>query len=227
MLELEELKNKPAPEIAHHFFLELKNLIKEQSLLFLEIGRCLKIMRDEKMYKQLDYDTWGGFLGSGELSLKTATVYAYIGIYEIFILKFELTPDELADIPWDKLWIALPAARKLDNREQLLDLIGKAKTLSRSDLALEINEGEVIESGKPQTKLIRLFPCDVCNKYKIDDQDKSLLCICKSFVDRKDVITDVYKDGSGNLVAGRDIKEGEVITMYLSDYLELKPVNNG
>ena len=159
---------------------ELKKDLRMQGVLFLEIGRILKEFRDRKLYKSLGdggYDTWGQFLGSGELSLKSSTVYAYIEIYNLFILRFGFAVEELADIPYDKLRLALPSARKLKTKEEVEELVYKAKELSRSDLMKEF--GQMTEEGKPigWSKMVYLKPCEVCSKWKLPEDLQ--ICDCK------------------------------------------------
>lgn len=166
---------KTKQELASRHFIQLKNLIKQQGLLFLEIGRTLKIFRDEKYYQVMGYDTWSDFIVSGEIGIKHSTIYTYIGIYEIFVMRYGIDLDMLADIPYDKLSMALPKARLLEKKEDVEDLVFRVKELSRSDLAIEF--GDVVENGRLKTRLVKAFVCDKCDKLIID-VDKRDICNC-------------------------------------------------
>jgi len=159
---------------------ELKKDLRIQGVMFLEIGRILKEFKDKRLYRALGeggYDSWSQFLGSGEISLKGSTVYAYIEIYELFIQKFGFAIEDLAEIPYDKLRMALPSARKLHTKEEVEDLVYKAKELSRSDLLKEF--GQMTEEGKPigWSKMVYLTPCEVCKGWK--PPEGIIMCICK------------------------------------------------
>ena len=168
-------------KVAFDLLQELKKDLRMQGILFLEIGRILKTFRDEKLYSVLGdggYDTWTSFLGSGELSLKSSTVYAYIEIYELFVVRFGFVVEELAEIPYDKLRLSLPSARKLTTKAEVEELVLKAKELSRSDLLKEF--GQMTEEGKPigWVKSVKLVTCEVCGKWKVADE-KLDFCDCK------------------------------------------------
>lgn len=166
-------------KVAFDLLQELKKDLRIQGIMFFEIGRILKEFRDKKLYMSLGegYDSWTMFLGSGELSLKQSTVYAYIEIFELFIQRFGFVVEELAEIPYDKLRLALPSARKMENKAQVEELVYKAKELSRSDLMKEF--GQMTEEGKPigWSKMVYLKPCDVCSKWKLPEDLQ--MCDCK------------------------------------------------
>ena len=154
---------KTNSDIAFSLVEELKFYIKSQNILFLEIGRVLKTMRDQEVYKTLGHDTWTSFLASGELSIKPSTAYAYIEIFEVYVLQFKINKEDLADIPYDKLRIALPTARKMEGQEEITELVAKAKELSRSDLMKEL--GQMPEMGFSQGKMVYIVQCSKCKKF--------------------------------------------------------------
>jgi hypothetical protein len=74
-------------------FIALQSLVKAkktQDALFLVIGQRLKLFKDRKLFKQLDFDTFEQFLASEEISFSREKAYLYIRIYEM--LNWEL-PD--------------------------------------------------------------------------------------------------------------------------------------
>lgn len=164
---------------AYDLLEELKKDLRMQGVLFLEVGRILKQFRDEKLYTALGegYDTWYGFLGSGELSLRTSTVQAYIQIYEVYIIRFQFQVEEIAQIPYDKLRLALPSITKTKTKEEAEEWLYKAKELSRSDILKE--RGLLTEGGKPigWTKTIFIKPCETCGKWELPKDLE--YCDCK------------------------------------------------
>jgi len=169
------IKSDKDQAVAFQFFNQLKELIKKQGLLYLSIGRLLKIIRDEKYYIHKGYDTWLGFVNGGEVTIKQSTIYAYISIYEMYVLKYGIKLDALAEIPWDKLHLAIPAIRRAEGKEEVEEWVVKADKLSRSDLKIEVGEVEPISGAK--TTLIKAFKCDDCGKLRID-LDKKEICNC-------------------------------------------------
>jgi len=161
--------------VALQHFTQLKMLLRKQGLLYLDIGRLLKIIRDEGYCQYYGYDTWMEFVRSGEITIPQSTIYAYISIYEMYVMKYGITLDELAEIPWDKLQQALPAVRRAEGKKEVDEWVAKAKLLSRSDLGIEVGEVEPINRAK--TTLVKAFRCDDCGKLRID-LDKKEICSC-------------------------------------------------
>ena len=163
--------------VAVNILTQLEEFIKQQGILFLEIGKRLKILRDEKMFRLLgDYQTWSDFLADGRISLSHTTIYTYIGIYEIFVMKYGFSFDLLSPIPYDKLSKVLRSARKAENVEEAREIVEKARTLSRSDLALEF--GEEREINLTKTRLVKAFKCDDCEKWRVDLPEDEI-CKCR------------------------------------------------
>jgi len=166
--------------VAFDLLKELKDMLRTQSYLFLEIGRILKRFRDDKLYRDLGqggYDTWTEFLGSGELSQKPSTVQAYIQVYETMILRLKYRMEEIAEIPYDKLRLALPEINKAKTKEEAEEWLGKARELSRSDILRE--RGLMTESGKPigWSKTVHAVTCEYCGGWKLSEPLE--LCDCK------------------------------------------------
>ena len=169
---------KDGSAVAFSLINQLKDLLKQQGFLFLETGKLLKIIRDEKHYKSLGYEEWLEFVASDEIGISKSTVYSYIGIYELFILKFGIEYEDLAGIPWDKLSLALGAAKKVEDKDDMLELIEKVKTLSRSDLQVELSDNENAKKENPKTRVIKVFKHEKCGKWLVDMELKDV-CRCE------------------------------------------------
>jgi len=164
-------------ELAHKYFTNLKQLVKQQSVLFLDTGRILKVIRDEKYYEHLDYESWTAFLGDNQIGIGQSTAYAYIGIYEEFVMKYGFSFEILSEVPWYKLQYILPSVRRSKDITEVKEYFDKAKSLSRSDLAIEVNEK--VEEGVVTTKLVKAFYHDKCKKYRLQGFSPEDVCKCK------------------------------------------------
>ena len=175
---MENLKLKKVSKssaVAVQILNQLKSLLIKRGLLFLDTGRLLKILRDEKLYLHLGYDGWLDFIRGGEISLKQSTIYAYISIYEMYVMKYGFPPISLAEIPWDKLHMALPAIRKSKDKDEVEEWVEKARVLSRSDLAIEL--GEVEPLHRSNTRIVKMFKCKACEKWRFDLNENEI-CRC-------------------------------------------------
>ena len=109
----------------------------------LELGRLFKTVRDEKLYKLLGASTFTEYCGYPEISYARTTVYSFIGIYELYVLKLGYDPKWLCKIGHRSLQIVKLPMKKGDDATEWMH---KAYTLSEGDL---INEVRVWQ-GKPE-----------------------------------------------------------------------------
>jgi hypothetical protein len=171
-------KNELA-ELAQGYVTQLRNLIYEQGLTFLEIGRLLKILRDEKLYAYLGeggYDNFQQFVAAGDIGIKLSTAYALVGIYETYILKLGYAQEKLAEIPWTRLQ-ALTSTVKHETKAEADEWIEKAKTLGNGDFATEINELRANTGWEHPAPYPRVYRCKDCGKWRVE-VDEKYKCVC-------------------------------------------------
>lgn len=114
------------------------------------LGELLKKIRDERLYKLLDYQTMKEFIAQPELAFSRTSVYDYIHMYETYILKLkwnDINPDLVANIAYSQLRKILPVVERSPE-----EWLYRAKTLSRGDLTLEVRESQ----GKPVAELQKI-----------------------------------------------------------------------
>jgi N6-adenosine-specific RNA methylase IME4 len=113
---------------------EIKILKKGINGGFIELAKRLKQVKDNSLYKELDYDTFESYIAQPELGFQRSSVYLLIQIYEKLVLELNVQPAGLALIEWTKLAEIVPYINE-KNKEELLS---KATELSRSDLREEV-----------------------------------------------------------------------------------------
>ena len=152
---------------------QVNNLIASQSFLFVEIGKQLKAIRDNKFYKELGYETFDSYLASKGMPISTG--YAYIYIHEIYIVKLKYSHDYIAQVPWYKLQLIAPRIKNIQDKDQADEWLEKAKALSPADLKEELRE----EKGKQIDKFSfpQLWRCKTCKKWRIDIEEDEF-CKC-------------------------------------------------
>jgi hypothetical protein len=121
---------------------------KKQDGLFLVIGYLLKIIRDEKLYEKLDYETWMQFLGSDELGFSQEKAFMYIRTYEYFIEHLELSPEKVGEMNVGRLSRMIPVLKKIDDRDEVIKKIEEYNSLRLGDFVKEI-KNQSSEPGKP------------------------------------------------------------------------------
>jgi hypothetical protein len=101
---------------------------------FLVLAKLLKDNRDKSLWKLLHHDSFEAFLGDPALGFSRSRAYGLIQLYEKFVDKLHISPEEIIEIGNSKLLMI--AGRVEENVDEWMS---KAKHLSKSDLRLEID----------------------------------------------------------------------------------------
>lgn len=168
--------------MAYTTYLELRQRMESMSLTYLEIGRLLKLIRDEKLYKYLGnggYDTFLEFINNPEISISQGTVYNYIRTYEFYILKLDMNPDDVMRISTPRL-IAMIPVLKDKTIEEAKEEILQMGALTHTDYLQQRTE-KGYEQEKPNLYLDKLT-----NKYILEFREFNMLKIYNK--DKKEII---------------------------------------
>lgn len=136
-----KMKKEIRAEQAHYLVEEIKRIKAEIGKGYFLFGEMFKKIRDDKLYKLTGCQTFTEFIAQPEIAFSHSTVYDYIAVYRVYIEELGINPEHIADITYSKLRRILLVVEK-DPEEWL----SKARTLSRSDLTMEVRESQ----GKPE-----------------------------------------------------------------------------
>lgn len=121
---------------------QLQDLKKRVGSGLLNIGKILNEIKEQKLYVE-QCTTFEEFLAIPELSFHRATAYKAMKIAKVFSLILE----DVSDIDPDKLYLI---SGKVEEEPAMAEeLIGKARSLSRSDLRAELGR-ETHEKLSPE-----------------------------------------------------------------------------
>lgn len=137
----------PDADLTFDVFKKLVLARKTQDLVFLSIGHMLKIVRDRKLYKHLDFNTFSQFLASEEISFSREKAYLYIRTYELYVEKLSLDPDEVGKMGVVRLMMMAPVIRDMP-REEAVQKIEESKDMRYGDFVREIKQ-QTNKDGKP------------------------------------------------------------------------------
>jgi hypothetical protein len=170
MNEITETQGKKAFEI-HKDILALNRKI---GISFIEIGRLLKLVRDEGYYKVLGYDTFTSYVVNSELGFKRRKAYYYIEIYEWYVEKLAYSREYLAEIGQEKLLKVLPVVKKECGQlslpkmqDRINDLIVDAQELRPVDFDRKYKDEKLNEGHDKYLAPPEYFRCDKCGKWII------------------------------------------------------------
>ncbi len=135
--EINPVKQERAEET--HKNILVRTMVTAENLI--ELGKLFKQVRDEKLYKLLGADTFGEYCGFPEISFGRSTIYSFIHVYELFVLRLGHLPDRLAKIGHRKLQII--SSQVVEDPAFWLD---NAEVLSESDLINAVRGFQ----GKPE-----------------------------------------------------------------------------
>lgn len=137
----------PEEELAFDVFRKLVLARKTQDLVFLSMGKMLKIVRDRKLYKSLDFENFSLFLASEEISFSREKAYLYIRTYELYVEKLQLDPDEVGKLGVARLMMMVPVIKNM-SRADAIEKIEEAKPLRYGDFVRQVKQ-ETNAEGKP------------------------------------------------------------------------------
>jgi len=134
--------------------LELKDQIEGG---FLELGQRLGRIKRSLMYEP-HWSSWEEYLM--ELGISNSMASRLINIYERFVVDWKIAPAKLvAAGGWTVVAKILP---RVTDRQDALEWLSKAKTLSRTDLGRELAEEETglqqSDCKHPDAFLLRCCP---------------------------------------------------------------------
>lgn len=113
---------------------------------FLALGERLKRIKEEVLFED-QWSDFGAFLA--EMKLSESTASRLIGIYETFVLKYQIAPAQIAQAGgWTVIADILPVVNSKKDAKYWLD---QATTLTRTDLRrelMEIKKGRLMSECK-------------------------------------------------------------------------------
>ena len=119
---------------------------------FLELGRRLKVIRDERLY-EVSWEDFASYLMEFR-NLSESSASKLINLYEVYVLRYAFPVKRIADVGgWSLLAEALPVIKDKQSAEHWLT---QATLLTRTDLRREIKEAK---TGKEMRK------CDHKKRY--------------------------------------------------------------
>lgn len=137
----------PDADLTFDVFKKLVLARKTQDLVFLSIGHMLKIVRDRKLYKHLDFDNFSQFLASEEISFSREKAYLYIRTYELYVEKLDLDPDEVGKMGVVRLMTLAPLVKDM-SREDAIQKIEDTKDMRYGDFIRDV-KNQTNKDGKP------------------------------------------------------------------------------
>lgn len=138
------------PDKAWEIYTFLQQALRKQAELFIEIGKALKQMRDERLYLQLGkggFDTFQQFLNNAEIGIRPSTAYLYIRIFEYFMERLKMTQAEVLDIPITRLMRLLPVLKEKTD-DEAKKIVEKISGLTTYDFDVVVGEDK-LETDRP------------------------------------------------------------------------------
>jgi len=158
---------------AHKNFEKIIILVKDISQRWLFLGQLLWENREKGYWEKLGHESFNSFLAAPELGLSPTTHYKFIHLYELYCLKLGFDPKDLVDISYERLMIIKDKISPT-NKE---NWISKAKSLSQSDLMIEVKEHEQNVGFKVKKDYPQFYRHAECGKWKIE-VDPLETCMC-------------------------------------------------
>lgn len=115
--------------------------------MFLVIGKLLKKIKDDKLYKELDYDSFASFCNDPEIGFSRETAYRYIRLYSFYILELGMAEDDIVKHPPSRLLHIIPQLKDLP-KEEAISLSLELLSLTHKDLMLRVRQKKAEDRPK-------------------------------------------------------------------------------
>ncbi len=158
---------------AHKNFEKVIVLVRDISKRWVIVGQLLWENRQKEYWKTLGHESFNSFLAMPEIGLSQTTLYKFLHLYELYCLRLGFAPEDLSDVSYERLEIIKNKIQIKDKQDWLV----KAKTLSQSDLMIEIKEEEANKGFKVKKDYPHFYRHEKCGKWKIDI-DVLETCMC-------------------------------------------------
>lgn len=116
--------------------------------LFLVIGKLLKDVRDQELWKFHDYDNFTQFLGSEELGFSREKAFMCIRTYEYYIEYLQLNPESVGKMNLSRLSMMMPVLKKIEDKTEAVKQIESFQSLRHGDFVREV-KARTNRDGKP------------------------------------------------------------------------------
>jgi hypothetical protein len=136
--------NKELSESDYAFDLHHKLLLakRSQEFLFLAIGKILKEIRDNKIYQKLDFDNFGDYLGSEEISYSRESAFMFIRVYTYYMEYLEMDEERVGNINISRLSLMMPILKKIEDKGQILEKIDELSSLRHKDFLIRVKQNK-------------------------------------------------------------------------------------
>lgn len=134
----------------HKLHEALKYVVHLSKRSFVMTGRILHELKKDDKYMQAvgkGADTWKDYLRQPEIGLSEGEASRLMQIYEEFILRLGYDEDTISSVPVKNMHYLLPLAKRLENKEEVDELVADATLLSQKDFKERIFDVKVEESG--------------------------------------------------------------------------------
>lgn len=140
--------NLPVEERAFQVWKALLTAKRSHDGLFLVIGKLLKDVRDNELFKQLDYENFTQFLSSEELGFSREKAYMCIKTYEYYIEYLELDPERIGKMNVSRLSMMVPMLKQIEDKTEAVKMIDDMNSLRHGEFVREV-KSKTNKDGKP------------------------------------------------------------------------------
>jgi hypothetical protein len=143
-------ESKELTELTEKMFAIAINSLHESRKMLLSFAGAMKVIRDQKLYQQRQYDSFDAFCVSPEISLNPKTVEMYISLYSYWIEDKKKKMDEMAGIEMNKLVLLRKVAKpeKYFHDAKTLSFNEFRKVIQKEEFKLDPEEEETSEYSK-------------------------------------------------------------------------------
>lgn len=138
----------PDNELTFKVHRNIVTAIKISNATFLGTGKMLKLFKDRKLYKFLDFENFEDYLASEEVSFSREKAYLYIRIYELFIERLQMGAEDVSQMGVVRLQKLVPILRGIEDNDEAIKKIDEYRDLRYNDFIKKV-ASTTNADGKP------------------------------------------------------------------------------
>jgi len=169
LTDYKNLDEKSRAEAAYELEQSFRNFKIQAGNCFIQMGKILKTIRDNDLYVELGYDSIIDWFSSPDVSVTPSWAWAFISIYETFVIQYGYTEEQIADIDYTKLKDITTLVK--ENPDSADEWLEKARVLRRIDLRKEIRLHRITERDQRLIEAEKETSDEVKKKIKIVQGD--------------------------------------------------------
>jgi len=165
------MKKQNESVIAHSLHRQLLLLKNQLGNTMFAIAEILKNIKDNQLWLPLGYENFSEYVRSPEIGFNSRTAYYYIQIYEVFVKRLKMNPEQLEGYSYDRLRklapIIIEELESSEDSQEIQQIMDDAISLRWYDFEKVYKDKKENEGFEDYLETPEFFRCSCHKKWII------------------------------------------------------------